>query len=164
MNRGGELAERVLGMTATGATLWTAIAMIAVAAWTDARRREIPHWATGGLLAVWGVAAALARPALGGTVAAALICGVIGLGLGVLFYAFGWLGGGDGKLLAVLGLWLGPRDVGFVLLAGAGLLLLFYVAAQRNAGGMRRRGIPFACAVAPPAAVLLATRAFDLNG
>lgn len=152
-----------MGMMAS-ATLWTAIALVAVAMWTDARRREIPHWATGGLLAAWGVAAALARPALGGTVVAALICGAVGLGLGALCYAFGWLGGGDGKLLAALGLWLGPGDMGFALLAGAGLLLLLYVAARSGAGGMRQRGIPFACAVAPPAAVLLATRALDLNG
>lgn len=146
------------------ALLWVAVALAAAAAWTDWRRREIPHWVTVGLLAVWGLAAAFARPALGSTIMAGLVCGALGLALGAAFYAFGWLGGGDGKLMAVLALWLGPYEAGFALLAAAALLLLLLVAARRRGSRMRRRGIPFACALAPPSAALLAARAMALGG
>ena len=145
------------------AALWTAAVLAAVAAWTDWRRREIPHWAIGALLAAWGVAALAARPALGASVAACLVCGAAGLGLGAALYACGWLGGGDAKLLGALALWLGPWEVGFALLAAA-VLLAFLVAGTRLGGDLRARGIPFACAAAPPAAALLAARAVGLNG
>ena len=145
------------------AALWTATVLVAVTAWTDWRRREIPHWVTGALVTVWGVAALAARPALGASVAAGLVCGTVGLALGAALYACGWLGGGDAKLLGALALWLGPWEVGFALL-GTAVLLAFLVAVARRGGDLRERGIPFACACAPPAAVLLAARAVDLNG
>ena len=145
------------------AALWTAALLVAVTAWTDWRRREIPHWTTGALVAVWGVAALAARPALGTSVAVGLVCGVVGLAFGAVLYACGWLGGGDAKLLGALALWLGPWEVGFALLATAVLLVLL-VAMARRSGDLKERGIPFACACAPPAAVLLAARAVGLNG
>lgn len=145
------------------AVLWSVVALAAMTAWTDWRRREIPHWTTAGLLAVWAVAAAWVRPALGGPVVAGLVCGSVGLALGVALYAFGWLGGGDGKLLAVLALWLGPYDVGFALLAAAALLFLLLIVARTGRGAMRCRGIPVACALAPPAVALLAARAMAFD-
>ena len=146
------------------ALLWSVVALVGAAAWTDWRRRDIPHWTTVGPLAVWAVAAAWARPALGGTVAVSLVCGAVGLALGALFYVFGWLGGGDGKLLAVLALWLGPYDVAFALPAAAALLLVLLIVARSEGSDMRRRGIPVACALAPPAAALLAARALAVDG
>lgn len=94
-----------------------------------------------------------------------LLCGAAGLGAGLALYACGLLGGGDGKLLAVLGLWLGAPDYGYALLAGAGLLALLMVLARADARhSFRCRGIPCACALAPPAAVLLAARAAEVIG
>ena len=153
-----------MGWFALG-VLWISAAVLVHTAWTDWRRREIPHWA---LLAVgvgWFVVAFALPQGLGGTVSGALMCGAAGLAMGVALYSFGLLGGGDGKLLAVLGLWLGTPDFGVALLAGAGLLALFLVPARADPGhSFNRRGIPCACALAPPAAVLLAARAVGLSG
>ena len=111
------------------------------------------------------MAAIILPQCLGGSVSGGLLCGVAGLATGWALYAFGLLGGGDGKLLAVLGLWLGATDFGFALLAGAALLALFLVVARWDIGqSFRVRGIPCACALAPPAAVLLAARAVGLSG
>ena len=64
--------------------------------------------------------------------------------------------------LAAVALWLGPSDVGFGLLAAAALLLPMCVAARRRPSGSLRDGIPFACALAPPAAILLVARAIEV--
>ena len=148
-----------------GGVLWAVAAIALVTACTDWRRREIPHWTSLALAAGWSVAAVALPQCLGGGVVGGLLCGATGLAVGFALYAVGLLGGGDGKLLAVLGLWLGPPDFGFAMLAGAGLLAIFLVAALT--GGVRSFrccGIPFACALAPPAAVLLAARAVSFGG
>ena len=153
-----------MGWFAAG-ILWAAVLVVLSTAWTDWHRREIPHWTTFALVAGWFVVAFAVPQGLGGTVSGALLCAAAGLATGLGLYSFGLLGGGDGKLLAVLGLWLGPLDFGFALLAGAGLLALFVVAARADQGhSFHARGIPCACALAPPAAVLLASRAVGLSG
>ena len=74
----------------------------------------------------------------------------------------GWLGAGDAKLAAVFSLWLGPADLGLALV-GAGLLMLALLATAFALGGdLARRGLPVACALAPPTATLLVCRAGDL--
>ena len=142
-------------------SLAVAAGLATLAAWTDWRRREVSNWTVLALVALWGLSAFLAPWALGAAPLAGLACGCAGLGAGFAFYALGWFGGGDGKLLAALALWLGPTDVGFSLLAAAALLTVMCVAAHRQTDGGRRDGIPFACALAPPAAVLLAARAVE---
>ena len=122
----------------------------------------VPDWAVLALLGLWGFSALLAPWALGTTPLAGLACGCAGLGAGFAFHALGWLGGGDGKLLAAVALWLGPSDVGFGLLAAAALLLPMCVAARRRPAGSLGDGIPFACALAPPAAILLVARAIEV--
>ena len=87
---------------------------------------------------------------------------VLGFGL----FLMGALGAGDGKLMAVAGLWIGPTDIS-TFLFGVGLLgmasglvcLLPFDATRRL-----RNNIPFAVAIAPPAIALLALRAFALTG
>ena len=80
--------------------------------------------------------------------------------MGFAFHALGWLGGGDGKLLAALALWLGPADVGMALLGTGGLGLLVVLAAHLWPNSeWRRDGVPWAIAIAPPAAAVLALRA-----
>ena len=135
------------------------------AMYTDALRREIPDWLVIGSVLLWTAAAWLAPSALNAVPSEALACGAGGLAAGYGFHALGWLGGGDGKLLATLALWLGPKDLGLWLLGTALLgLLLALVAIARPAGDLRARGIPFAWAMAPPAVTLLLARAVALSG
>ena len=144
-----------LGSTALAAGIAFALAAI----WTDVQRREIPHAVVGGVVVCWIVAAAFEPRALNATPLAALICGAVALALGFAFHATGLMGGGDGKLLAALALWLGPADVGPALLATGALgLLMVSTAYLRPGGEWRRRGIPWALALTPPAALLLAYR------
>ncbi|MDE0036231.1 MAG: prepilin peptidase [Gammaproteobacteria bacterium] len=143
-----------------GATLLAAGALYA-----DVRRREIPDWVPLGMLSLWIATAALAPEALNGTIRAALICGAGAFAGGYVFYRLGWLGGGDGKLLGALALWLGPWEAGIWLLATATLgLALCLIALARPTGDFRTRGIPFVWAIAPPAIMLLVARATELTG
>lgn len=131
-----------------------------VAVWTDVKRREVPHWIVGTLVVLWALTAVLAPEALNGEPVNGVICGVIVLAAGFILHALGWLGGGDGKLLAALAMWLGPADLGLALLAtGLFGLLLALPALFRLSTLFRDRGVPYACAIAPPAAAILAVRA-----
>ena len=143
--------------------LWGAVGLAVAAMWTDWRRRDVSHAVPLGLAGLWCVAVALAPAALGSTLAAALLCGAVALVAGFLLFLPGWLGGGDGKLVAALALWLGPQDLAIALLASAALLLalLLMPVFSGSAHAFRARGIPFACAFVPPSAVLLAARALD---
>ena len=90
--------------------------------------------------------------------------GAVLLLLGFALFAFGGLGGGDGKLMAVAGLWVGPYDMVFFLI-GLGLLSLCLALFALLPFDMTRRlrsNLPFAVAIAPPAIVLLALRAFSV--
>ena len=141
------------------AALLGSVLLASVAVWTDLKRREIPHWVPVGLFLLWLAAALLEPQALNATLLAGLACGGGGLVLGFALHALGWLGGGDGKLLAALALWLGPEDLGPALLTAGLLGLLLVLAAwTRRSGELRQRGIPCALAIAPPAATLLAAR------
>ena len=144
-----------LGSTALAASVAFALAAI----WTDVRRREIPHAVVGGMVVCWAVAATFEPRALNATPLAALVCGAVALALGFAFHATGLMGGGDGKLLAALALWLGPADVGPALLGTGALGLVMVTAAYLRPGSKwRRAGVPWALAIAPPAALLLAYR------
>ena len=148
-------------MTWLGVVALLGSALLALAAvWTDLARREIPHWVPAGAALLWLAAAWLEPQALHAAPLASLACGAAGLALGFLLHALGWLGGGDGKLLAVLALWLGPWDLGLALIATGALgLLLALAALARPKGTLRQRGLPCALALSPPAATLLAARA-----
>ena len=129
-----------------------------VAVWTDLKRREIPHWVVGGIVLSWLAAALLAPEAINAHRIASVACGLAGLLVGFVLHALGWLGGGDGKLLAALALWLGPSDVGLALVCTGvvGAMLTLLALARWN--DWRQRGVPYAVAIAPPAAVLLVFR------
>jgi prepilin peptidase CpaA len=87
-------------------------ALVLIAAFKDATSYTIPNWIS--------VAAALAY------VPCALLAGAP-LVAGMAFFLFGWVGGGDAKLLAVCALWLGwPVILPFLFwtaLAGGALAL-----------------------------------------
>lgn len=137
-----------------------AAAIAVVAAWTDWRSRSVPNAVPVALLGIWLVAAASGGSVVvGAPLGDALLCGVAGLVVGVFGYLRGWFGAGDAKLLAALALWVGPADAAFALL-GTGILLAVLLSALLTAHGaaQRRRGVPVACALAPPAAFVLAAR------
>lgn len=142
------------------AALAASVALVLATVWTDLQRREIPHAIVGGLVVCWVVAATLDPRALNATPLAGLACGLAALAAGFAFHALGWLGGGDGKLLAAVALWLGPADVGLTLLGIGGIGLLVVLAAHvRPNSKWRQNGVPWAIAIAPPAAAVLALRA-----
>ncbi len=90
--------------------------------------------------------------------------GAVLLLLGFILFAFGGLGGGDGKLMAVAGLWVGPHDLTFFLI-GLGLLslcLALFALLPFDRTRRLRANLPFAVAIAPPAIMLLAQRAFSV--
>ena len=84
--------------------------------------------------------------------------GVACLAAGFLFYLVGGFGAGDGKLLAVAGMWVGPGALGAFLLAMAVCALALSGVALIVRGRFLRRGLPFAWAIAPPAVLILALR------
>lgn len=101
-------------------------ALVIVAALKDLTSYTIPNWISLGLIAAFVPAAALS----GASLAAVGLCLAVGLGvllLGMGMFAFGWIGGGDAKLLAAAALWLGwPAALPFMLatgLAGGALTL-----------------------------------------
>ena len=112
------------------------------AAASDALRMRIPNALILYLLAGFAITAALAQPSWI-DLAAHVLVGLTILSGGLVLFARGWMGGGDVKLLAVTGLWLGPTATPALLiltaLAGGVLTLAMIVAralgAHRLAGG-----------------------------
>ena len=90
--------------------------------------------------------------------------GTVLLLVGFTLFALGGLGGGDGKLMAVAGLWVGPHDL-TRFLVGLGLLslcLTLFALLPFDSTRRLRSNLPFAVAIAPPAIVILAWRAFSV--
>ena len=90
--------------------------------------------------------------------------GAVLLLVGFALFACGGLGGGDGKLMAVAGLWIGPHDLTLFLL-GLGLISLCLALVALLPFDRTRRlrsNLPFAVAIAPPAIALLMLRAFSV--
>lgn len=81
-------------------------ALVIVAALRDATSYTIPNRISLALVAAFAVAApvmGLTLPAIGQH----LGVGALGLVLGMVMFALGWIGGGDAKLFAAAALWLG---------------------------------------------------------
>jgi prepilin peptidase CpaA len=107
------------------------VGVLLIAALTDLRARRIPN-----LLTVTGFALALVlRSAAGG---AAVVEGLLGAGLALAvmlpLFAMRGVGGGDAKLLIVVGAFLGPKGFVVALLATAivGGVMSLAAAARRS--------------------------------
>ena len=90
--------------------------------------------------------------------------GVVLLLVGFSLFSLSGLGGGDGKLMAVAGLWVGPHDLTLFLI-GLGLISLclsLFALLPFDSTRRLRSNLPFAVAIAPPAIILLALRAFSV--
>jgi prepilin peptidase CpaA len=111
------------------------VALAAAAAWSDLRHRRVSN-----RLVVVVLAAGVARQAatLHPTNLLLGLAGVaVGLALLLPAFAARWVGGGDAKLLAALGMWMGPWSVllGGVLGVALGGVL---AASMAIAGGVGR--------------------------
>ena len=107
-------------------------ALLLAAAWSDVRYRRIPN-----VLTVTGLVAALALRLLVGPAAA--IEGLIGILLAFVvvlpFFVLGVMGGGDTKLLMMIGAFMGPRQFlwAAVLIAIIGGMMAVVDAGRRGA-------------------------------
>ncbi len=81
-------------------------AMTIVAALRDATSYTIPNWISGVLVLAFPVVALMLGLPLSGLGVHGIV-GVIALLAGMAMFALGWIGGGDAKLFAAAGLWLG---------------------------------------------------------
>jgi prepilin peptidase CpaA len=102
-------------------------ALVVQAAVRDLVSYLIPNWIPVALVAAFVPAAIASHVSLN----EALIAVAIGVGLlviGVAMFALRWMGGGDAKLMAAAGLWLGLSGLGpfvaYTSLAGGGLALI----------------------------------------
>ena len=128
-------------------------ALAIVGALKDLTSYTIPNWISLALVVAF-VPAALASGASLSAIGLCLAVGFAALVLGMGMFAVGWIGGGDGKLLAACALWMGwPAVAPFLLCTAlAGGALTFAVLALRSgwvaplvAGGpvwVRRLGQP----------------------
>ena len=108
-------------------------AAMAFAAAMDMLTMTIPNRISLGLLAAFAIVspiAGLPTDILASHVAA----GAIMLAAGIAMFAFGWVGGGDAKLLAAGALWLGlPQLLPFLLVTGVfGSFLLLALLSYRS--------------------------------
>ena len=100
------------------------LALVAAAAASDVRERRVSNGLNLIIVAAglgWRCAEGGWSPVLG------IAGGMVGLGLLLVPFEARWIGGGDVKLMAALGLWLGPEDALWATLfglAGGGLLSL----------------------------------------
>jgi prepilin peptidase CpaA len=114
------------------------ICSLALAAVIDCRQRRIPNWLTFGLL-LGGLGRALAFG--GGGFGHAVLGMLAGAAIPLVLYAISALGGGDVKLMAAIGAWVGPGPAVLVFMAEAVLglgIVLVQAVAQRKTGALLR--------------------------
>ena len=144
--------------------------LLAAAAGWDLASYTIPNFLSLALLATFATFA-LAAGLTPGAVGWHLLAGLLGLFIGFTLFALGYIGGGDAKLVAVVVLWLGFRDLmPYALLASlfGGVLSLGIVLLRRcplpdvlaRQGWIAklhdaRSGIPYGVALAAGAFILL---------
>ena len=145
-----------------GTVILAACGLFVASAVCDVRSRRIPNAIPIALLALFVVHVVLAGAGAAAGAWIDLAIGAALLGAGFVLYLGGGLGAGDGKLMAVAGVWAGAHGlVQFLagLAVGAFALGLFSLLPFERARRMRRE-LPFAVAIAPPAIAAMVPRAF----
>ena len=130
---------------------------------TDLRRRQIPNTIPILLLVLFAIYAGTGGIETFGILWEHLAVGGVILIAGFALYLTGHFGGGDSKLLAVAGVWVGPSPLylsfflcGMALFAFAlSMVALLPIRRSRRF----RTQLPFAIAIAPPAVMVLSLRA-----
>ncbi|MGR4862708.1 A24 family peptidase [Caulobacter sp. LARHSG274] len=93
-------------------------ALVVIGGLKDLTSYTIPNWISLALIAAF-VPAVLISGAAPSAIGLCLATGACALAAGMGMFAAGWIGGGDAKLLAVCGLWLGwPAVLPFLLVTG----------------------------------------------
>jgi prepilin peptidase CpaA len=105
-----------MAMLADALPLALLLGLGAAAATFDVIARRVPN-ALAATLAAAGVIVAVAHGAMG----AAIGGGAVGLALMLPLFAARWVGGGDAKLAAALGVWLGPAPALWMIVLGLAL-------------------------------------------
>ena len=144
-----------------GVMVWVACGLFAASMACDLHSRRIPNAIP---LALLGLFAAYAASGAAGPSAALWVHVAIGavlLAVGFALYLSGGFGAGDGKLIAIAGLWTGPADLGLFLagLAACSLALALYALLPFERTRRLRTDLPFAVAIAPPAMAVMIPRA-----
>ena len=95
-------------------------ALVIIAALKDVTSYTIPNWISAALILGLPVAAfSLGLPL--GVIGQQFGVGLVALVAGMAMFALGWIGGGDAKLFAAAGLWLGwPASLSFLVVTGIG--------------------------------------------
>jgi len=132
---------------------WPTLVVVAIATFTDLRSRRIPNW----LVLPFLLVGIIVSTGIHGWTGLAQSLEGIGLG-GLLFGILYWMGGmgmGDVKLVAAIGAWIGPSQLGFALVItgiAGGIMALCWAAAGGFLGelfsgtgelifGMKERGM-----------------------
>ena len=87
-------------------TLYSFVALLLLAAWSDFKQFLIPNSHVVGVILLWPAYVMTVPQPVDWPVACAIAGGVLAAGLGL--FALGRIGGGDAKLLAAATLWAGP--------------------------------------------------------
>jgi prepilin peptidase CpaA len=113
------------------------LVLLAWAAVVDIRTRRIPNWMTGALVISGLVQSGLAYWSL--TTGQALAGLGVGFGLTFILFAIGAMGGGDVKMFAGIGAWVGPFRIFEIFAAAAlvGMVIVIFQAIQ----GQRMRAL-----------------------
>ena len=144
-----------------GLMVWFACALFAASMLCDLRWRRIPNAIPLALLGLFALYAAVGAAGPLTALWVHLAIGAVLLAAGFALYLSGRFGAGDGKLIAIAGVWSGPGDLGLFLLGlGACALAMSLFALLPFERTRRLRAeLPFACAIAPPAMAVMIPRA-----
>ena len=146
-----------------GIIVWSACGLFAACVVCDLRSRRIPNaivLALLGLFAAYAVTGAAGPPA---ELWMRLAIGAAFLAGGFALYLTGGFGAGDGKLIAVAGIWVGLADLSPFLfgLGACALALSLFSLLPFERTRRLRSDLPFALAIAPPALAVMIPRALS---
>ena len=146
-----------------GIIVWSACGLFAACVVCDLHSRRIPNAI---VLALIGLFAAYAVTGAAGPSAELwmrLGIGAAFLAGGFALYLTGGFGAGDGKLIAVTGIWIGPADLSPYLLGlgACALAMSLFALLPFERTRRLRSNLPFALAIAPPALAVMIPRALS---